>query len=64
MYRRDESKSVRSVKKMYVEGKTRRGRPKKRWLDVIDSDMKSTGVSKRIREIVKLKLRNRMADPK
>jgi len=35
---------MRLVKVICVEGKTERRIPKKRWLDVIESDMKWTGV--------------------
>lgn len=44
--RRDEADAVKLVKKMYVIGKNGRGRLKKRWLDVIESDMKKTGINK------------------
>jgi len=37
--------AVRLVKKMYAEGKRGSRRPKKRWMDVIECDMKKAGVS-------------------
>jgi len=43
--RRKETEAVELVKVMYVEGKRRRGRLKKRWLDVIENDMKRASVS-------------------
>jgi len=33
------------VKEMYVEGKRRRGRPKTRWLNMIESEIKRAGIS-------------------
>jgi hypothetical protein len=41
MTRREETKAVRVVMKMNGEGKRGRGRPKKRWLDTIENDMKA-----------------------
>jgi hypothetical protein len=42
--RQEETKAVRVVMKMNVEGKRRRGRPKKRWLDIIENDMGAVGM--------------------
>jgi hypothetical protein len=42
--RREETISVRVVMKMNVEGKGRRGRPKKRWLYMIENDTRAIGV--------------------
>jgi len=39
------TEAMRLVKEMFVEGKRERGGPKKRWLDVIENDVKRTGVS-------------------
>jgi len=39
--RREETEALRLVNEMYVEGRRGRGRPKKRWSDTIESDMKS-----------------------
>jgi len=44
--RREETKTVRMVMKMNVEGKRGRGRPKKRRLDKIENDMRAAGVCK------------------
>jgi len=41
--RREETKTVRGVMKMFIEGKRGRGRPKKRWLDTIKNDMRAVG---------------------
>jgi hypothetical protein len=40
--RREETNAVRVVMKMNIEAK--RGRPKKRWLDTIENDMRVFGV--------------------
>jgi len=37
---------VRVVMKMNVEGKIRRGKSKKRWLETIENDMRAVGVCK------------------
>jgi len=50
---------------MAIREKRGRGRPKKRWLDMIESDMKRAGVS--IEETghrVEWKFRTKVADPK
>ena len=50
---------------MHVVGKRVRGRPKKRWGDVIASDMRKVGVSEEdAGDIVNWKCRTRVADPK
>jgi hypothetical protein len=41
--RREESNAVRVVMKMNVEGKSGRGKPKKRWLDTIENDIRAIG---------------------
>jgi len=40
--RRDETETKITVMKMNVKGKSRR--PKKRWLDTIEDDMRAAGV--------------------
>jgi len=40
--RRENSEAVRMVMEMNVEG--RRGRPKKKWLDAFECDMRTAGV--------------------
>jgi hypothetical protein len=42
--RREETKAVRVVIKMKVEGKRRKGRLQKRWLDTIENDIRVVGV--------------------
>jgi hypothetical protein len=42
--RREETNAIRVVIKMNIEGKRERGRPKKRWLDTIENDMKAVSV--------------------
>jgi hypothetical protein len=42
--RREETKIVRVVVKIKVEGKRGRGKPKKRWLDMIEYDTRAVGV--------------------
>jgi hypothetical protein len=42
--RRKETKSVRVVLKINVEGKIERGRPKKWWLEMNENDMRAVGV--------------------
>ena len=48
---------------MHVVDKRGRGRPKKRWEDVMASDMRKVGVSEEDAG-VKWKCRTRVADPK
>ena len=43
--RREETEAVRLVREMHVVGKRGRGRLKKRWGDVMASDMRKVGVS-------------------
>jgi hypothetical protein len=63
--RREESEAVRMVMNMNVEGKRERGRPKKKWLDVIKCDMKSAGVcTEDVGDRAKWRFRTKVADPK
>ena len=63
--RREETEAVRLVREMHVVGKRGRGRPKKRWGDVMASDMRKVGVSEEdAGDRVKWKCRTRVADPK
>jgi len=55
------AEAVRLTKEMCIEEK--REKPKKRWSDVIESDMKRAGVDY-AGDRVKWKLRTRMADMK
>jgi hypothetical protein len=41
---RDKTNAVRVVVKINIEGKRRRGRPKNRWLDTIENDMRAIGI--------------------
>jgi hypothetical protein len=41
--RREKSEVVRLVKDIFVNGKKRRGRPKKRWRNVMVSGMRKVG---------------------
>jgi hypothetical protein len=43
--RRSEGHVIRRIQTMVVEGKRRRGRPAKRWLDAVKVDMEATGVT-------------------
>lgn len=45
MKRTDDSEVVRAVMKMNVESQRDRGRPKNRWIDGIESDIKITSVA-------------------
>lgn len=51
---------------IYVEGKIEKGRPKKRWGNVIENNMRWAGVSceKGARNRALWKLRTMVADPK
>ncbi len=46
MCRRDEDEDIRRVMEMGVSGKRRRGRPKQRWSDTIQMDMRSWDLEK------------------
>ena len=42
--RRDEEVEIKKVFELKIEGQRKRGRPVKRWIDVIEEDMKKRGV--------------------
>ena len=42
--RRDEVMEIKKVLEVKIEGWRKRGRPVKRWIDVIEEDMKKRGV--------------------
>jgi len=63
--KRGEAKTVRVVLKINVKGKRGRGRPKKRWLDTIENNMRAVGVCVRdVENRNKRRFRTKMADPK
>ena len=42
--RRDEEVEIKKVFELKLEGRRKRGRPVKRWIDVVEEDMKKRGV--------------------
>ena len=42
--RRDEEVEIKKVFELKIEGQRKRGRPVKRWIDVVEGDMKKRGV--------------------
>ncbi|VVC29271.1 Hypothetical protein CINCED_3A013440 [Cinara cedri] len=60
--RREESEAVIIVMKTNVIGKRGRGRPKKKWLRVIENDTRTSGVCE-IGDRVKLKFKTSLARP-
>ena len=42
--RRDEEVELKKVFELNIEGRRKRGRPVKRWIDVVEEDMKKRGV--------------------
>ena len=42
--RRDEEVEIKKVFELKIEGRRKRGRPVKRWIDVVKKDMKKRGV--------------------
>jgi hypothetical protein len=44
MMRQEETKAIRVVMKINVKGKKERGRPKKKWLDTIENDMRAVSL--------------------
>ena len=45
MMRREEHYVERRVVEMKVQGRRKRGRPKRRWLDIVRDDVKEKGLS-------------------
>ena len=41
--RRDEEVEIQKVFELKIEGRRKRGRPVKRWIDVVEKDMKTRG---------------------
>ena len=41
--RRDEEVEIKKVLELKIEGRRKRGRPVKRWIDVVEEDMKKRG---------------------
>ena len=41
---RDEEVEIKKVFELKIEGRRKRGRPVKRWIDVVEEDMKKRGV--------------------
>ncbi len=63
--RREETSAVRVVMMINVEGKRGRGRPKKRWMENIENDMRLVGVGiGDVKDRDKWRFRTRVADPK
>ena len=44
LQRREEDEDIRYVKEMKVAGRKKRGRPKRRWMDTINADLKRWGL--------------------
>ena len=42
--RRDEEVEIKKVFELKIEGRRKRGRPVKRWIDMVEEDMKKRGV--------------------
>ena len=42
--RRDEEVEIKKVFELKIEGRRKRGRPVKRWIDVLEEDMEKRGV--------------------
>ena len=42
--RRDEEVEIKKVFELIIEGRRKRGRPVKRWIDVVEEDVKKRGV--------------------
>jgi len=62
--RRENSEAVRTLMEVNVEGRRGRGRPKKKWLDAIECDMKIAGVCvDDMGDRVKWKFKIQVADP-
>jgi hypothetical protein len=63
--RGEETKAVRVLMKINIEGKRGRGKPKKRWLDMIEDDMRAISVSiGDVENRDEWKFRTMIADPK
>ena len=46
VYRREEDEDIRKVADLKVDGRRKRGRPKQRWRDTIQSDLKKYGLNR------------------
>ena len=42
--RRDEEMEIKKVFELKIEGQRKKGRPVKRWIDMVEEDMKKKGV--------------------
>jgi len=63
--KREEIKTVRVVMKVNVEGKKGRGKPKKKWLDTVENDMRAVGVCvEDVENRKKWRFKTKVADPK
>jgi hypothetical protein len=63
--RLEETKAIRVAMKINVDGKIGRGKPKKKWLDKIENDMRTVSVSVGDAENRdEWRFRTQVADPK
>ncbi|KAL1464843.1 hypothetical protein WDU94_004454 [Cyamophila willieti] len=65
--RRDESYIGKQVEKLSIEGKRKRGRPKLRWRDKVEEDLREKGWRRREtldRDLWRRRIKEGNADPK